>query len=141
MEGKDRHYYPSGPYHIPAPTPLYSTSCFITPHHPKRRYENRWAIPPAFTDDDGYQVFHTIITRILDQHQTMPLRKKTYRSLMPLLITMTLSRTSPPEPLILVPSSSPSTSKASGITAFEKPEPRILSMTSSARTPTIPVRF
>ena len=33
MEGKDRHYYPSGPRHIPAPSPLYSTSCFITPHH------------------------------------------------------------------------------------------------------------
>jgi len=41
MEGKDRHYYPAGSRHLPAPSPLYSTSCFITPHHAKRRYENR----------------------------------------------------------------------------------------------------
>ena len=40
MEGKDRHYYPSGPPHLPASSPLYSASCFITPHHPKRRFEN-----------------------------------------------------------------------------------------------------
>ena len=63
MDEKDRHYYPSGPRDIPAPSPLYSTSCFITPHHPKRRQEDRWAIPPAFTDDNGYPVFHTIINR------------------------------------------------------------------------------
>ena len=41
MEGKDRHYYHSGPNHIPTPSPLYSASCFITPHHPKRRFEDR----------------------------------------------------------------------------------------------------
>ena len=35
MERKDRHYYPSGTRHIPASSPLYSASCFITPHHPK----------------------------------------------------------------------------------------------------------
>jgi len=63
MEGKDCHYYPSGPRHIPASSPPYSTSCFITSHHPKRRYEDRWAIPPTFTDDDGYLVFHTIINK------------------------------------------------------------------------------
>ena len=63
IEGKDRHYYLSGPRHIPASSHLYSTSCFITPHHPKRRYEDKWAIPPAFTDDDGYPVFHTIINK------------------------------------------------------------------------------
>ena len=27
MEGKDRHYYPSGPHHIPTPSPLYFASC------------------------------------------------------------------------------------------------------------------
>jgi len=63
MEGKDRHYYSSGPHHIPASSPIYSTSCFISPHYPKRRYEDRWAIPPTFTDDDGYPVFHTIINK------------------------------------------------------------------------------
>jgi len=63
MEGKDHHYYPSGSRHIATPCPLYSTSCFITPHHPKRRYEDKWAIPPAFTDDNGYPVFHTIINK------------------------------------------------------------------------------
>jgi len=51
----------TSPY--PCPRPRYSTSCFLTPHHPKQRYENRWAIPPAFTDDDGYPVFHTIINK------------------------------------------------------------------------------
>jgi len=61
MEGKDRHYYPSGPHYTHASSPFYSISCFITFHHPKRRYEDRWAIPPAFTDDDGYLFFHTII--------------------------------------------------------------------------------
>ena len=63
MDGKNRHYYSSGPRDIPTPSPLYSTSCFITPHHPKRIYENRWAIPSAFTDDNGYPVFHTIINK------------------------------------------------------------------------------
>ena len=63
MDGKDRHYYPSGPRAIPVSRPLYSTSCFVAPHHPKRRYEDRWAIPPPFTDDNGYPVFHTIINR------------------------------------------------------------------------------
>ena len=61
MEGKDSHYYPSGPRHIPASSPLYSASCFLTPHHPKRRFEDRWAIPPTHTSDDGHPVFHTII--------------------------------------------------------------------------------
>ena len=60
MDGKDRHYYPSGPRHIPTPSPLYCASCFITPHHPKRRFEDRWAIPPTLTGDDGHSVFHTI---------------------------------------------------------------------------------
>jgi len=41
MEGKDHHHYPSAPHHIPASISLYSTSCFITPHHPKRRYDDR----------------------------------------------------------------------------------------------------
>ena len=63
MDGKDRHYYPSGPPDIPVSRPLYSTSCFITPHHPKRRQEDRWAIPPPFTYDNGYPVFHTIINK------------------------------------------------------------------------------
>ena len=35
MDGKDHHYYPSGPRDIHVPRPLYSTSCFTTPHHPK----------------------------------------------------------------------------------------------------------
>ena len=63
MEGKDRHYYPSGHRHIPVSSPLYSASCFITPHHPKRIFEDRWAIPPTLTGDDGHPVFHTIINR------------------------------------------------------------------------------
>ena len=63
IDGKDRHYYLSGPQDIPAPSPLYSTSCFITPDHPKCRQEDRWAIPPAFTDDNGHPVFLTIINR------------------------------------------------------------------------------
>ena len=41
LEGKDRHYYPSEPRHIPASSPLYSTSCFSIPYHPKRRFEYR----------------------------------------------------------------------------------------------------
>jgi len=52
-------------------------------------------------------------------------------------ITMTLSLTSPPELFIFAPSSPPNTSKASGITAFEKPPPLTLSITSLARTLTI----
>ena len=71
----------------------------------------------------------------------MQLRKKTYQSLMLLSTTMTLSLTSPPEPFIYRPSSSPNTSKASGITVFEKPQPQILSITSSARIPNIPFGF
>jgi len=63
MEGKDHHHYPPGPCHVRTPSPLYSTSCFITPHHANRRYDNRWTISPAFTDDDGYPVFHTIINK------------------------------------------------------------------------------
>ena len=63
MEGKDRHDYPSGPRHIPASSPLYSGSCFITRHHPQRRFEDRWVIPSTLTGDDGYPVFHTIINR------------------------------------------------------------------------------
>ena len=63
MDGKERYYYPSGPHNIHVPRPLYSTSCFITPHNPKRRYEDRLAIPPPFTDDNGYPVFHTIINK------------------------------------------------------------------------------
>ena len=63
MEGKDRHYYPSGPRHIPASSPLYSALCFITPHHPKRRFEDRWAIPPTLTGDNGHPAPHTIINR------------------------------------------------------------------------------
>ena len=61
MEGKDRHYHPSGLRHIPASSPLYSASCFITPHHPKRRFEDRWAILATLTGGDGHPVFHTII--------------------------------------------------------------------------------
>ena len=41
MERKDRHYYLSGPRHIPASSLLFSVSCFITPHHPKRRFGDR----------------------------------------------------------------------------------------------------
>ena len=63
MEGKDRHYYPPGPRLIPAASPLYSSSCFITRYHPKRRFEDRWAIPPTLTGEDGHPVFHTIINR------------------------------------------------------------------------------
>ena len=63
MEGKDRHDDPSGPCHIPTPRPLYSASCFITPHHPKPRFEDGWAIPPTLTGDDGHPVLHTIINR------------------------------------------------------------------------------
>ena len=63
MEGKERHYYPSGPRQMPTASPLYSTACFITPHHPKRRFQDRWAIPPTFTGDDGHPVFQTIINR------------------------------------------------------------------------------
>ena len=61
MEGKDRHHHPPRPRHIPAPNPPYSASCFITPHHPKPRFEDGWAIPPTLTGDDGHPVFHTII--------------------------------------------------------------------------------
>ena len=61
MEEKDCHYYASGPRHIPTPSPLYSASCFITSHHPKHRFEDKWALPPNLTGDDGYPVFHTII--------------------------------------------------------------------------------
>ena len=63
MDGKDRHYSPSGPRDIPVSSPLYSISCFITPHHPKRRYDDRWAIPPPHTDDNGYPVLHTIMNK------------------------------------------------------------------------------
>ena len=63
MEAKDRHYYPSGPRRISTPSPLYSASCFIAPHHPKRRFEARWAIPPTLTGDDRHSVFHTMINR------------------------------------------------------------------------------
>ena len=63
MNGKDRHYYTSGPRHIPTPSPLYSGSCFITAHHPKRRFKDRWTIPPTITSDNEYPVFHTIINQ------------------------------------------------------------------------------
>ena len=63
MEGKDCHYYPCGPSHIPASSPLSSASCFITPHHPKRRFEDIWAIPHTLTGKDGHPVFHSIINR------------------------------------------------------------------------------
>ena len=63
IEGKDCHYYPSGPCHIPAPSPLYSTSYFIPPHHPKRRFEDRWSIPATLPGEHGHPVFHTIINR------------------------------------------------------------------------------
>jgi len=42
---------------------IYSTTCFITPQHPKRRSEYCLAIPPTFTDEDGYLVFHTIMNK------------------------------------------------------------------------------
>ena len=61
MEEKDRQYYPSGPRHIPASSTLYSASCFFTPHHPKRRFQDRWAISPTLTGEDGHPVLHTII--------------------------------------------------------------------------------
>jgi len=41
----------------------------------------------------------------MDHPQTMPLRKKTYQSLMPLSITIILPLTNHPEPLILLQSS------------------------------------
>ena len=63
MEEKDLHYYLTGPRHIHASSPLYSASCFITPHHPKSRFEYSWAIPPTLTGEDGHPVFHTIINR------------------------------------------------------------------------------
>ena len=63
MEGKHCHYYPSGPHHIPASRPLNSASCFITPHHPKRRFEDIWAIPSTLTSEDEHPVLHTIINR------------------------------------------------------------------------------
>jgi len=69
----------------------------------------------------------------------MPLSWKTYQPLMPLSLTMTLSRTSPPEQLVFAPSSSPNTSKASRMTPCEKLQHLILPMTSSARTPIIVV--
>ena len=72
MDGKDRHYYFSRPRDIPVPRTLYSTSCFITPHHLKRRYEDGWGIPPPFTDDNGYPVFHTKITRDSEQSCNHP---------------------------------------------------------------------
>jgi len=52
----------------------------------------------------------------------MPLKKKSYGYLMPLLIRIPLSLPSPPGPCIFAPSSSPNISKAGGITAFEKPQ-------------------
>ena len=63
MVGKDRQYDPSGPRHIPASSPLYSAACLITPHHRKRRFDARWAIPPTLTGDNGHPVFQTIISR------------------------------------------------------------------------------
>ena len=61
MEGKDRHYYPCEPSQMHTPCPFYSALCFMTPHHRKRRFEERWAIPPTLNGDDGHPVFHTII--------------------------------------------------------------------------------
>ena len=135
MDGKDRHYYPSGPRDISAPSPLYSTSYFITLHHPKRGHEDRWAIPPAFTDDNGYPVFHTIINLIMDKLPTIPL-KKTYLFPIPLSILMTPFLMSPQEPSMFTPSSSPRISKANGTTVSAKLLPLILSLISSARTST-----
>ena len=99
------------------------------------RIDRLFLLPPPMMMDIRSSILES--TRMMDHPPTMPLRKKTYQSMMSLSITMILSLTTPPEPLIFAPSSSPNTSKASGITAFEKPQPLILSLTSSARTPTI----
>ena len=64
--------------------------------------------------------------------------KKTFLYLMHLSILMTPSLMNPQEPSMFAPSSSPSTSKANGITVSGKLPPLILSLTSSARTPTTP---
>ena len=66
---------------------------------------------------------------------TMPL-KKTYQYLTPLSIMITPSLKNPQKPSIWGPSSSPSTSKANGITVSGKLLPLILSLISSTKTPT-----
>ena len=77
----------------------------------------------------------------MDQRQTTYHLMKTFPSLMPLSIMMTPSLTIPPESLMFVPFSSLSTSKANGTTPSERLQPLILSLTSSATTPTILVGF
>ena len=54
---------------------------------------------------------------------------KTFLSLIPLSIMMTLSLTNPLVPLMFVPFSSLSTSKANGTTPSEKLKPPILYLT------------
>ena len=68
---------------------------------------------------------------------TMPL-KKTFLYPMPLSILMTPPLMNPQEPSMFAPSSSPSTSKANGITVSGKLPPLTLSLISSARRPITP---
>ena len=65
----------------------------------------------------------------MDQRSTIYRLMKTFLSLMPLSIMMTPSLTNPPEPLIFVPFSSLSTSKANGTRPSEKLQPLILPLT------------
>src|SRR6201747_660881 len=60
IDAKQCAYFPTGSRDIPSPMPLYSSSNYISPHHPHRKAEHRWAVPTPHHDDDGYSVFHTI---------------------------------------------------------------------------------
>ena len=64
----------------------------------------------------------------MDQRQTIYRLMKTFLSLMPLSIMMTLSLTNPLEPLMFVPFSLLRTSKTNGTMPSEKLQPRILSL-------------
>ena len=75
----------------------------------------------------------------MDNLPTTPL-KMTYQYPMHLSIMMTPSLMNPQEPSMFAPSSSPSTSKANGTTVSGKLPPLILSMISSAETPTTQAR-
>ena len=77
----------------------------------------------------------------MDQRQTMLNEIRTFLSLMPLSIMLTPSLTNPPEPLMFVPFSSLSISKANGTLPSEKLQPLILPLTQSARTPPTLVGF
>jgi len=137
MEGKLYHYYPSGPRHIPTPCPLYSPSCFITAHYPKRGHEDRWAIPPAFTNDDGYPVSHTINNK----HSGPTSNHSVQKEDLPVPdVPVDYDDPFPNQPSTALDMRAFQLSqhlKGKWYNNLRKPQPQILPMTSSARTPTI----